>query len=217
MSEQFGLKLGTRICDNCRKTLSKTRFPTEEQPSTPSPVSESSSSSPSPEFEQLEVLEKVSECLVSLGETPFGKRKASCSKMYAKQKVAEITSVIDRLMIGEEQPGDDTEIIQQLKKKFHRTSERSVKVQVLTILPMSWSIEKIQMEFRTSNFIARKAKQFVREHGILSTPDSCPGRSMLPKNVVDHVVSFYKNDTSSRIIPGKRTWYLSKLTMDECT
>ena len=49
-------------------------------------------------------------------------------------------------------PGDDRE---QLKEKFSTTTERSVKVQILTILPMSWSIEKVQTEFGASNFMVR--------------------------------------------------------------
>ena len=41
--------------------------------------------------------------------------------------------------------GDDgNEIIKQLKEKFHETKEKSVKVQILTLLPMSWSIKKIE-------------------------------------------------------------------------
>ena len=120
--------------------------PTEEEPSeepytVPSPPSPEFPSSPSsPEytdFQQSEALEKVSDCLVSLSKTPFDTRKIAHSKVYTKQKVAEITSMMDRLVIGEDERGGDREIIQQLKEKFHSTSERSVKVQVLTVLPMS--------------------------------------------------------------------------------
>ena len=118
---------------------------------------------------------------MSLGKTPFNTRKASCLKVYAKQKVAEITSMMDGLVIGEDQRGGDREIIQQLKEKFHSTSEGSVKVQVLTVLPMSWSINRIQKEFEALNYMARRAKQLVREHGILATPDPHPGRPNLPE------------------------------------
>ena len=89
--------------------------PSEEPytvPSPPSPEFPSSPSSPQyTDFQQSEALEKVSECLVSLGKTPFNTRKASRSKVYAKQKVAEITSMMDELVI-EDQRGGDREIIQ---------------------------------------------------------------------------------------------------------
>ena len=216
MREQFGLELGSRICDNCRKALYKAMPPIEEDPHTvPSPPSLEFPSPPSsPEytdFQRTEALDKVSECLVSLGKTPFDTRKVSRSKVYAKQKVVEITSMMDRLVIGEDQCGGDREIIKQLKEKFHSTSERSVKVQVLTVLPMSWSIDRIQEEFGASNYMARRAKQLVREHGILATPDRRPGRPNLPDSVVDKVTSFYENDSSSRMMPGKKD-YVSVIT-----
>ena len=76
MREQFGLELGSRICDNRRKALYKLMPPIEEEPYTvPSPPSPEFPSSPSsPEytdFQQSEALEKVSECLLSLGKTPI--------------------------------------------------------------------------------------------------------------------------------------------------
>ena len=36
---------------------------------------------------------------------------------------------------------DESELIKQLKKKFNNTQEKSVKVQILSLLPMSWSIK----------------------------------------------------------------------------
>ncbi len=58
------------------------------------------------------------------------------------------------------------EIIAQLKEKY-ATAQRSEKVQILSIVPKSWSIRKIQIEFGASNFMVRKAKQLVREKGIM--------------------------------------------------
>lgn len=52
--------------------------------------------------------------------------------------------MMDGLVIGEDQCRGDSEIIKQPKEKFHSTSERSVKVQVLTVLPMSWSIKRVR-------------------------------------------------------------------------
>ena len=89
------------------------------------------------------------------------------------------------------------EILQQLKEKFHSTSQNSMKVQILTILPKSWSIQKIQTEFGVSNFMARKAKQLVKDKGVLSSPDPRPGRHV-SQETFDNVVGFYENDEHSR-------------------
>ena len=43
---------------------------------------------------------------------------------------------------------DESEMIMQLKEKFHSTTERSLKVQILTVLPMSLSIKKFKMNLK---------------------------------------------------------------------
>ena len=47
--------------------------------------------------------------------------------------------------------------------------------------------------FQTSDYMARKSKQLVREKGILSTPNPKPGHSLPPKSV-DVVRAFYESD-----------------------
>ena len=43
---------------------------------------------------------------------------------------------------------DESEMITQLKEKFHTTTERSLKVQLLTVLLMSLSIKKFKMNLK---------------------------------------------------------------------
>ena len=200
---QHNLSVESRICDNCRKQLAKTVSTHEDSssgsstPSIPSPLPVELS-----EVERLESLQLVSKCLEDMGETPLTKRKVR-SKKYSRDKVSRITALMEKAAITGEQAGDDREIVEQLKEKFHSTTERSVQVQVLTVLPMSLSIEKIQAEFGASNFMVRKAKQLVKVKGILSSPDPRPGHT-LAKRTVDCVVDFYESDSSSRMMPGKK-------------
>ena len=70
----------------------------------------------------------------------------------------------------DEKTSDDGENIAQLKEKF-RTANKSEKVQILTVLPHSWSICKIKTEFGASNFTVRKTKA---TSGILTTPNPKP-------------------------------------------
>ena len=108
---------------------------------------------------------------------------------------------MEKVGIVDETPNADDQIILQLKEKS--TATRSEKLQILTIVPKSWSLRKIESEFGASNFIARKAKQLVREKGILSTPNPKPGRS-LPQTSIDIVIHFYESDENSRMMPGKK-------------
>ena len=78
------------------------------------------------------------------------------------------------------------EMILQLKEKFEMSDKRSEQGQVLTVLPSSWSVRKIQDEFGVTNFMARAAKKLAKEKGVLSTPNPKPGRS-IPEIIVDQV------------------------------
>ncbi|CAH1107680.1 unnamed protein product [Psylliodes chrysocephalus] len=64
------------------------------------------------------------------------------------------------------------EIVDELKNKFDNTSKWSEKLQILSVLPSSWSIEKIVNTFGASSYIVRKVKQKVKQDGILFIPDS---------------------------------------------
>ena len=203
------IAMGSKICDNCRKKLLI---------SIPDPYSESGfdkSPTPSPpgsppgaevhKFEELESMKLINQCLEVIGETPISKRKQQ-SKKYLGQKLDQLITTMEKAMIGEASTTteDGSEIIEQLKEKFHSTSERSIKVQVLTVLPKRWSVRKIQTEFDTSNFMARRAKQLVKEKGVLSSPNPKPGHCIAKKKTTELVVGFYESDNSSRMMPGKK-------------
>ena len=89
---------------------------------------------------------------------------------------------------------NDSEIMVQLKEKFHLSTDRSQKVQILTVLPKSWSTRKVEEEFAVSNYMARKAKNLVKDQGILSSPNPKHGSSSLSQATISLVQAFYKLD-----------------------
>ena len=91
-----------------------------------------------------------------------------------------------------------------MKEKFHSSTDRSQKVQILTVLPKSWSTRKVEEEFAVSNYMARKAKDLVKDQGILSSPNPKHGSSSLSQATISLVQAFYKLDEVSRIMPGKK-------------
>ena len=120
----------------------------------------------------------LNESLTVLGESPVVKRKAGVSVKYSKNKVRSVESAVKRkleLITGtaieesEEEDSPDTEMIAQLKEKFRMSTKTSEKMQVLTVLPKSWSIRKTEHQFQATNYMVRKAKQLVEEKGIMST------------------------------------------------
>ena len=204
---------GDKVCHSCRKKLTTMREVPQEHaeellqhsdslPET-DPSSESTLPSPGSPVKQFvveESRERANKYLVGIGITPITTRKLQ-TKKYQKKKLETITKMLQTAGI-DEATSDDGEIVAQLKEKFC-TSNRSEKTQILTVLPQSWSIRKIETEFGASNFMVRKAKALVAQSGILTTPNPKPGRS-LTQITQQLVVNFYESDENSRLMPGKK-------------
>ena len=200
------ITIGMKICDTCRKKLSKESpdvtksVISELDPPTP-PSSQATESDPL--FSHgSEVVSSLNVCLSEISETPFSQSRAQ-SKTYFGQKVKKITEVLQRTVITETPIDDVTEMIQQLKEKFWETKRRSEQVQVLTVLPKTWSVKKVQQKFGVSEYLARQSKKLVEERGILSLPGPSHGPSLPPETVVV-VCSFYESDDISCVMPGKK-------------
>ena len=197
--------IGSKICDTCRKKLSK-----EPPVFIPEPDSPSSDPEEAEVYVQTpEVVSSLNKCLVEIGETPYSQTKAR-GKNYSRHKVKKITEAMKRTVITGEATDDGSEMIQQLKEKFQSTTQRSEQLQILTVLPKSWSLKKIQQEFGVSNYMARKSKELVKEKGVLSLPSPKPGPS-LPPETVEMVHVFYESDEISRVMPGKKDFVSVKL------
>ena len=214
---------GQKICASCRKQLSHTSSPSptpeERRATTPeSPVEGSEFPDEGPESdpavvtppgeelepEPSESVALVNVCLETFGETPITKTNLKRAKKRSKQKVDKITTMMQRAMISERPLCNDCEIVSQLREKF-QTATRSEKMQILTVLPKSWSVKRIQEEFGTTNFMARQAKELVKEKGVLAIPDLKHGHA-LTEQTVHLVQSFYQSDDISRVMPGRKDY-----------
>jgi hypothetical protein len=225
-------KAGDKLCSPCRKIVanlpadSADLVSTDDSSSVPEDFHPDSSAVDADVYElpdhQLVVL---NQSLQVLGESPVCKRKAENRVNYAKKKVKAIESTIKKKLelSGVSIDASDSalnkadisssEIIDQLKEKFKSCSKISEKVQVLTILPKSWSAKRIEEEFRATNYMVRKAKKLVEVKGILSTPDQKAGKT-LSKNTVDVVRSFYCSEMISRLMPGMKD-YVSVMNVED--
>lgn len=135
------------------------------------------------------------------------RKRGSNEKQYSKQRKQRKIERGSNSKIsnpsGVAAPNADSEIIQQLKEKFSLTNRKSEQVTILTLLPKSWSVRKVMNEFCTSQYLVTKARQLVKEKGILSSPNPKPGKSLAPE-IVEEVKKFYCSDSISRIMPGKK-------------
>ena len=78
-------------------------------------------------------------------------------------------------------------------------------MQVLTVLPKSWTARKLADEFGVSYYMARAAKKLAETKGVLATPNPKPGKT-LDGNVIEKVKQFYSDDQISRTLPGKKDY-----------
>ena len=205
--KQPTLTLRNKICDSCRKQLAK--IPSKEIESTESCESSHDVSVcghlEHSDFHNKESLESLNQCLTAIGETPVVKKKLQQIK-YPKQKIKKIKASVQKKLVPNvesDESDSEGEMVKQLKEKFHSTMDRSEKVQVLTVLPQSWTVRKVQAEFGASNYMVRTAKQLVKQNGVLSTPNLKQGHG-LAADTITLVQEFYDLDEVSRIMPGMK-------------
>eukprot|EP00731_Ephydatia_muelleri_P007129 Em0003g1377a len=207
---------GQKLCSTCRKSIS-----TEAQLQRSFPESDHEEAGPShnpTDFvpaEQHVIIEQLNESATALGESPVQKRKLKRCGSYRSQKLQKLQQSVSKslqLFASTDAPqpvSDADEIIQQLKEKFQNCATKSEQVQVLTVLPKSWSVRKVEQEFGpfgATNFMIRKAKKLVSEKGILSTPN--PQKYPFPAEITESVTSFYKSEDISRVMPGIKDYIL---------
>ena len=166
MCNKADISMGSRICDSCRKKLAK--LPDLDT------LTESPTQCGSPTNEQYldapEAVATVNRCLLEIGETPLPAATKDTKRI--EHKMDRLTEAMKELILEDStdinpQESDESEIIVQLKEKFRATTERSEQLQILTVLPQSWTRKRIQAEFGVSDYMARKSKQLVRDKGIL--------------------------------------------------
>ena len=142
----------------------------------------------------------LNEGLASFGVSPISKcqmqRKGSS---YGQKNIRKVVVVLSaKIGVSPDLDGRDadSEIIAQLKEQFKAIAHRSEQIQILTVLPKSWSPSKTMQEFGVSNYMARCANKLVEEKGTLSTPNPKHARC-LPATSEDLAKPFYHSDDIS--------------------
>ena len=145
MCEKAEISVGSKICDSCRKKLAK--LPDLGA------IAESSAQCDSPSRDEPyidvpEAMAAVNQCLSEIGETPLSKCESHNLKRV-EDKIEKITEAmmglfIDDATVSKSRQNDESEIILQLKEKFQTTTKRSEQLQILTVLPRSWTSKQIQ-------------------------------------------------------------------------
>ena len=94
-------------------------------------------------------------------------------------------------------------LVGQLKEKCSMTKSKREQVQLLTIVPASWTIEQVSKEFNVSKYLVKKSRELKKSKGVLFMTETKKGKT-LSRETEKAVIDFYQRDDISRVCPGKK-------------
>ena len=219
---------GWKICRTCQKELEDNQQQpdnTEDETSSQDDNSCVSDCEQAVEFEIDAKRQKIDESFDSLGVSPVHLKgvKQSQRQKYVEKKTNQVrTALVDQFtdILGTSdhpeqtsadpkhdklvlQKASDLDRLMDLCKERIPTVSRREKIQVLTLVPDSWSKKETVEFFRVTDYMVRQARTLKSEKGILSLPAPKHGRP-LPQETVLLVTQFYEDDMNSRCLPGKK-------------
>jgi len=154
-------------------------------------------------------LSDLNKCLTFLSLDPCDSHKLKHVKRYPSDLLASIRSKLiskmektsglnlDYLAHSGEESFD--EMFEQLRTAYYLTTNRTVRVQILSVLPASWSLKQVADSFGVAISTVRRVRELVSEQGILPTPLGRK-RMGLSEELRKRVISFYEEN--SRQLPG---------------
>jgi hypothetical protein len=203
------------VCDKCCKKISKLKCDASNKQE-----DDDSNSDKTEQFAKITAMQSLNESLPSIGESPIKKKrlgegKYPTSKMKRIENAvkARILNIPENVNSSAVSPLPDAEILKQLKEKFqYSVTSKCLKVTILTVLPKSWSIRKVQEVFPSaSNCMIKRAKKLFMDQDIMSSPNPKPGKT-LNKVTVEDVKSSYNSDEVRRLMPGKKDYISIKVS-----
>lgn len=120
----------------------------------------------------------INEAFNLLNESPISSKKRS-NEIYLKSKIKNVARNLTKsLGVGDYSnshhkfcDSDAEDIISRLKEKFHdEHTSNWEKIQILTLMPSSWSNNKIIEVMGATMYMTKKARKLVAEEGVLSVP-----------------------------------------------
>ncbi|KAK3924629.1 Spike glycoprotein [Frankliniella fusca] len=196
--------------------------PSRELSGTPSPETTLSKGS-SFSSDGTTGLEKLNDFLSTQNMSPLNKRQAKRSTGYRESKLAKIHETVQEVIekVGEADVIIDKEkqyleeILQQLLDKFAKVSTRQEKVNIISILPQSWSVDKIVSifaAFNVSHKFVRGVKDLVKSEGGIFPTVHQRAKTGVAQVVVDTILKFYEEDeTCVYIYPDKNKFLNVKI------
>lgn len=178
-------------------------------------VTKQSSASSGDFVDKEEFVRNFNALLPQIGVEEIDYRKIDRSQSYCRSTMDEISTNMSRKNFGltpttprqsNSQNSDIGEMLLQLKAKFAQTTDREERWKILSILPASWSANRIHFEFNVTWRMANNVKRLVEEKGILCGPMKRIAPNVICSEIVNIVKDFYLSENISHVCPGKRDY-----------
>ena len=98
----------------------------------------------------------INQTFDAIGKTPLDPKRVKL-KSYGERKLRQLQAGVRETLQMNKPKDDFEEILSQLKVKF-KDATRSEKIQMLTILPNSWSIRQIEQEFKVTHRMLKQLR-----------------------------------------------------------
>ncbi|ELT97942.1 hypothetical protein CAPTEDRAFT_211327, partial [Capitella teleta] len=138
----------------------------------------------------------------------YGKRKAREVSCAVTSEVANCLDVpvpdLNHADPSERSDADEMITLMKLVKEKLHVSSSTKQVQLLTLLPDSWTHKEAAGFMGVSEYKVRQARKLKKESGILPDPTKKTGTVILSPNVIQHVIEFYHSDEYTRLLPGAK-------------
>ena len=209
---------GHKLCPTCRVEIFNRVKQKEEENKAADDEEENFDSS---DITTMEERERLNKTLTEMEFSPVklhgipnhsrhieGRRKLAQVKEKIEECVAGAYSIDKDTLCEQSVPTDpaleqkakDLDRLIYLLKEKMVVSTRSEKLQLLTLVPESWTSEKIMGTFpETTQYMVRQSRKLREEKGILGAPDKRKGRK-LQQETINLVKSFYCSDEISRMM-----------------
>lgn len=184
----------------------------EETPSAISLMSVPSDSSVQ-DYSRRHNIELFNKGVAGINVSPISAKKF-LNVNYARKKFKDVSNGIRTHIFGDQAEEDDLEqlkvkaaeydeIIAQLKDRYaDPETSRDDQVRILSVLPQSWTNQRVMAEFGITNkYIVSQAKFLAKHEGVLAAPNEKLGHGLNPE-IKNQILQFYDSDEITRATPG---------------
>ena len=214
LSDFFELIPGQKLCKQC---WDHTKTYVNKETSDELEISSESSCNEAEEIASSNLDNSLTACGVSPFKTQ-GKTKRQ-KILHATNKIQKVTKKVEThfsskgievLTSGNAANNSDIQkskdfdiLMHELKEKFVGSTSYDSQIQILNLVPNSWTIKATMDFFGATNYQVRRAITLKKEDGILAKPKRNDRVGIL-QETIDLVESFYQNDEYSRDMPGAK-------------